>query len=141
MKLAIEDLARFPRPGMADPGKDRLRPRRAHGHVSLERARRPHARALVARRRDGRAAAIFGAADVGGGATDANVSLEEELRRERQRLRETGITHYEWAAEAPVLLVPVRGELFVRRERPRAIGRHGERRTRTSRRRETTSPS
>lgn len=42
------------------------------------------------------------------GTSDAPISPEEELRRERLRLRETGITDYAWAAEAPVLLV-VRG--------------------------------
>jgi dipeptidyl-peptidase-4 len=44
--------------------------------------------------------------------TDANVSRAEALRRERQRLRETGITEYAWAEKAMVLLVPMRGTLF-----------------------------
>jgi hypothetical protein len=63
----------------------------------------------------GQRSLLLSAADVGGGATDANVSPQEALRRERERLRETGITHYEWADGAPVLLIPVRGDLYVHR--------------------------
>jgi dipeptidyl-peptidase-4 len=47
------------------------------------------------------------------GTTDANVNPEEALRRERQRLREGGITHYTWAKEADRILVPVNGQLYV----------------------------
>jgi len=42
------------------------------------------------------------------------VPREEALRRERERLRETGITHYEWAESANVLIAPVRGDVFFR---------------------------
>jgi dipeptidyl-peptidase-4 len=49
----------------------------------------------------------------GEGVTDENISRDEQLRRERQRLRETGVTHYAWSEEGNVLLVPLRGELFV----------------------------
>jgi dipeptidyl-peptidase-4 len=45
-------------------------------------------------------------------ATDQNVSREEALRRERQRLREMGVTHYAWAERAAVILAPVRGRLY-----------------------------
>jgi dipeptidyl-peptidase-4 len=48
-----------------------------------------------------------------GGTTDANVNPEEALRRERQRLREGGITHYSWAKAADRILVPLNGQLFV----------------------------
>lgn len=42
------------------------------------------------------------------------MSREEELRRERQRQRAAGISSYAWAKNAPVLLVPLGGDLFVR---------------------------
>ncbi|MGE5595362.1 MAG: S9 family peptidase [Hyphomicrobiales bacterium] len=47
-------------------------------------------------------------------AGDAPISREEELRRERLRLRELGITDYQWAKSAPrpVLLVPSAGRLL-----------------------------
>jgi dipeptidyl-peptidase-4 len=49
----------------------------------------------------------------GSGTTDANATPEEALRRERERLREGGITHYRWAKEADRLLVPLNGQLYV----------------------------
>ena len=49
----------------------------------------------------------------GGGTTDANVNPEEALRRERQRLREGGITHYSWAKNADRILVPINGRLYL----------------------------
>ena len=44
--------------------------------------------------------------------TEENISREEILRRERLRLRETGITDYLWAKKANVMLLPLRGELY-----------------------------
>ena len=43
----------------------------------------------------------------GEGITEANVSREEALRRERQRVLTTGITHYAWAEDAMVLIMPI----------------------------------
>lgn len=48
-----------------------------------------------------------------GGDTDANVSREEALRRERQRLRETGVTHAVRAKEADVIVIPLNGDLYL----------------------------
>ncbi len=49
-------------------------------------------------------------------ADESELSLEEQLRRERARLRETGVTHYSYAKDSPepVLLVPLGGRLHVR---------------------------
>jgi dipeptidyl-peptidase-4 len=49
----------------------------------------------------------------GGGATEENISLEEKLRRERQRQRELGVTQYAWARHANRIIVPLRGEIYV----------------------------
>lgn len=54
------------------------------------------------------------AADLGGAASDAGRSREEELRRERQRDRSEGVTSYAWAKRAPVMVLPNRGDVFVR---------------------------
>lgn len=51
----------------------------------------------------------------GEGVTDANVSREEQLRRERQRQRGFGVTSYAWAKRGEMLLVPVRGAIYVQR--------------------------
>src|SRR5438105_3060530 len=45
--------------------------------------------------------------------TEENISRDEALRRERLRLRETGITDYIWAEKANVMLLPLRGELYL----------------------------
>lgn len=45
---------------------------------------------------------------------DKPLSREEELRRERQRQRTSGITGYSWAKRADVMLIPHGGDLFVR---------------------------
>jgi dipeptidyl-peptidase-4 len=51
----------------------------------------------------------------GGGDTEANLSEAEKLRRERQRLRETGITHVVRAEEADVAVIPLQGDLYLQR--------------------------
>ncbi len=55
----------------------------------------------------------------GAGDTEANLSEAEKLRRERQRLRETGITQVV-RADADVAVIPLQGDLFLSpRRRPR----------------------
>jgi dipeptidyl-peptidase-4 len=49
----------------------------------------------------------------GGGVTEDNLSLEEKLRRERQRIRELGVTSYAWAKHGTRLLVPLTGDIHV----------------------------
>ncbi len=52
-------------------------------------------------------------APVDGGATEENMSLEEQLRRERLRQRELGVTQYVWARRTNRILVPLRGDIYV----------------------------
>jgi len=49
-----------------------------------------------------------------GEASGATRSREEELRRERQRDRNEGITNHLWAKKAKLLVVPHGGDIFVR---------------------------
>ena len=49
----------------------------------------------------------------GGGATEDNLSLEERLRRERQRELGVGVTRYQWARDVPRMLVPLPGGVHV----------------------------
>jgi dipeptidyl-peptidase-4 len=51
----------------------------------------------------------------GGGDTDANVSREEALRRERQRQRDTGITGVVRAEAADLAIIPLGGDLYLQR--------------------------
>ncbi|MBL4634438.1 MAG: S9 family peptidase [Kofleriaceae bacterium] len=49
----------------------------------------------------------------GGGDTEATLSAEEKLERERRRERGLGVTKYSWSSDNDVLLVPLGGHLFV----------------------------
>jgi dipeptidyl-peptidase 4 len=60
----------------------------------------------------GKASVLLRAADLG--QTSGPRSREEELRRERQRDRNEGITKHVWAKRANVLIVPHAGDVFVR---------------------------
>ncbi len=50
------------------------------------------------------------------GASETGLSQEETLRRERQRVREGGITQYQWAKTADVILIPLNGQLYAMRD-------------------------
>ena len=109
--LPIEEVARYPLPGMAIPGSlafspdDQLITYLFSEEGSLTRQlyafdpQTGEQRLLVA--------------PPEGGATDENISLEEALRRERQRQREFGVTSYAWAEHTNRLLIPIRGDIFV----------------------------
>ncbi|MGI8690422.1 MAG: DPP IV N-terminal domain-containing protein, partial [Thermomicrobiales bacterium] len=110
-ELTPEDVATYPLPGMAIPGDfafspdDRLITYLYSPDESLTRqlyaldSESGETRLLVA--------------PPGGGTTEERVSLEEALRRERQRQRALGVTQYAWARHANRLLVPLQGALFV----------------------------
>ncbi len=109
--MTPEDVATYPLPGMAIPGDfafspdDRLITSLYSPNESLTRqlyaldAESGEQRLLVA--------------PPGDGTTEESVSLEEALRRERQRQRALGVTQYAWARHANRLLVPLHGALFV----------------------------
>ena len=117
--LSIEEIAHFPLPGMAIPGNlafspdDRLITYLFSPEGTLFRqlyAFDPQA---------GAQSLMFGAP--GSGTTDDNISLEEALRRERQRQRETGVTQYAWAEKAGRLLIPVQGEIYIQEQDGRPL--------------------
>jgi dipeptidyl-peptidase 4 len=109
-QLTAELVARYPRPGMAIPGRLRYSPDakfvtylfsergdlvRDLWRLDLASGRKEHW--------------LFAPGEA---VTEENISREEVLRRERLRLRETGITEYFWAEKAKVMLLPLRGELY-----------------------------
>jgi dipeptidyl-peptidase-4 len=112
MKLTPELVARFPRPGMAVPGKVAYAPDgRSVTFLFSERGDLQRDLWSLDLKTGVRAPLP---SPPGEPVTDANVLRAEALRRERQRVRETGITEYAWAEEAMALLVPMRGTLFRR---------------------------
>jgi dipeptidyl-peptidase 4 len=109
-QLTPELVARYPRPGMAIPGRLHYSPD-AKFITYLFSERGDLVRDLW--RLDmasGRTEHWLSAP--GEAVTEENISREEILRRERLRLRETGITEYFWAEKANVMLLPLRGELY-----------------------------
>jgi dipeptidyl-peptidase 4 len=111
-EISLEDVATFPRPGTAVPGKV--------GFSS------DGAQVTFLWSSEGSLVRSLWACDLTGGerrlmaqapaeaADESTLSREEVLRRERARLREVGITDYSFAQDADALLVPLRGELLVR---------------------------
>lgn len=113
-RLTIADVARFPRPGTNVPGGLGFTPD-GRAVTFLYSAEGNLVRSLW------RLDLETGAREVLAGpppatTSEAALSREEELRRERARLRELGVTSYEFATAAavPVLLVPGGGRLWVR---------------------------
>jgi dipeptidyl-peptidase 4 len=109
-QLTPELAARFPRPGMAIPGRIRYSPdAKFITYLFSERGDlvRDLWRLDLATGREEHWLSPPGEA-----VTEDNISREEVLRRERLRLRETGITDYSWAEKATVMLLPLRGELY-----------------------------
>ncbi len=109
--IPVEAVATYPLPGMAIPDAfafspdDRLVTFLASADGGLTRQLYALDPATGERR--------VLVAPPGGGTTEANLSLEEALRRERQRQRALGVTDYTWAAHGARLLIPLGGEVYV----------------------------
>jgi dipeptidyl-peptidase-4 len=110
-ELPLEAVVTYPLPGMAVPGAiawspdDRL-------ITYLHSPDRGLTRQLYAfDTHTGQRRLLLAPAD--GGATEENISLEEQLRRERMRQRELGVTQYAWARQSNRILVPLRGDIYV----------------------------
>jgi len=111
-RVDAADVAGFPPPGTVVPGAF---------------AFTPDGKALTYLKSEGHGASrVLWKVGVGGGGeprviarppgkgdTDANVSQAEALRRERMRLRDTGITQVVRAEKADVAVVPLQGGLFL----------------------------
>jgi len=117
-KLSLEDVARYPRPGMTVPRHVEFTPD-GRTVAYLFSAEGSLAQGLwlydIA---TGKRRQVVG--EPAGAATPAPArSLEEDLRRERARVREVGVTDFQFIQEGTdgplVLLVPLDGSLHVAR--------------------------
>lgn len=109
--LSLEDAAAYPLPGMLAPQAIAFTPDDT-GLTYLRSPDRSLSRQLY--RLDlGTGQEHPLVTPPGGGVTEDNLSLEEKLRRERQRVREIGVTSYAWARAGQTLLVPLGGEIHV----------------------------
>ncbi len=114
--MRIEDVVRYPLPGYALPNSFRFSPDGA----ALTYLASPEAglrQALFAM--DMSAGGATGASRVvldprSTGIDETKLSLEEQLRRERLRQRNVGVTSYQWAERGRRILVPLAGALLVK---------------------------
>lgn len=112
-RLTLDDLVRRPLPGMDAPDRIEFIPGQdaisylQSADDSLVRSLWRHDLATGERR--------LLASPVAEAEHEETLSRDEELRRQRQRTVELGVTEYAWAprAERPTLLVPLAGRLFV----------------------------
>ena len=111
--ITLDDVARMPRPGTTGPeqisfsndGRMLTFLAPPHGDSSLARVLWSH------EVETGKQEVLF--APRGTGVTDASVSREEALRRERMRQTTAGVTSYRWAERAPVIIVPLLGNIWL----------------------------
>ena len=112
--VTLDDVARLPRPGTTGPEQVAFSPDNRvltflappPGPSTLERVLWSHDVETGEQR-------VLFAPPRGARVTDASVSHEEALRRERQRQTTAGVTSYRWAERAPVILVPLLGDMWL----------------------------
>ena len=115
--IPIEEVARAPLPGMAIPGALAFSPDDQFVTYLLSPEANLVRQLHVFNPETGEHNLLLPPPD--GGATEQNISLEEALRRERQRQLEVGVTQYAWAEHANRLLIPLPDGLYVQ-DGPRA---------------------
>ncbi len=109
-QVPLEEVARYPLPGMVQPTSFAFSPDDRH-LTYLHSPERSLRRELWAE--DGADGATTVLAGADGGATEDDLSLEEKLRRERQRELGIGVTRYAWAKHGDRLIVPGPGGVEV----------------------------
>lgn len=112
--LDAATVARRPAPGTVVPGGIEFTPD-GKAVAYLKSESNSLDRVLWRAETDGKTAPRVVARPPGAGNTDANVSPEEALRRERMRQVDTGITSAVLAAKADVAVFPLNGDLYLQR--------------------------
>lgn len=112
--ITLEDIATYPLPGTAVPAALRFSPD-GQWLTWLDSADDSLSRELFALDlSEGGSAAIRRVVEPPeGGVSEAKLSPEEKLARERLRMRALGITSYAWARAQNRLLIPLTGEIWV----------------------------
>lgn len=111
--MEIEQLAKLPFPGMDIPVRIAFK-NDTISFLQTDEKCASLTRQLYGIRKDGteQERVLVHAA----GNTENNLSLEEKLRRERQRQLGVGITSYTWNPVRNELLVPLMGNLYLKRD-------------------------
>ena len=109
-QVPLEEVARYPLPGMVQPTSFAFSADDRH-LTYLHSPERSLRRELWAQDVASGDTTVLAGAD--GGATEEDLSLEEKLRRERQRELGIGVTRYAWAERGERLVVPGPGGVEV----------------------------
>ena len=109
-EIPIEEIARYPLPGMAIPGKLAFSPDDRLITYLFSSQRDLTLQLYAFDPQENQHSLLVTPPE--GGVTEANVSLEEALRRERQRQRDLGVTDYAWAKHHQRILVPAQGNIY-----------------------------
>lgn len=109
--IPFEDVARYPLPGMAYPIKFSFTPD-GNSVVFLDSVEGSLVRQMFAFDPQTKERRRY-VAPPGEGATEANLTLEEKLRRERMRQHDLGVTDYAWSNKG-ALLIPMPDGLYLR---------------------------
>lgn len=110
-RIPLEATAAFPPPGMAVPNTLSFSLDGREVRYLASTASDPVQQLYAFDTQTGTARLL--ATPPGGGTREDNLSPEEELRRQRERMLAVGITHYMRARRAERLLVPLMGDLYV----------------------------
>src|SRR3954470_17884262 len=111
--MDASDVARLPAPGTVVPGSFAFTPEgRALTYLKSESTSLSR---VLWRVEIPKGTPRVVARPPGGGDTEQKLSEAEKLRRERQRLRETGITQVVRAEEADLAIIPLRSDLYLQR--------------------------
>src|SRR6266849_5604077 len=115
-QLTLEDVARYPRPGMNVPDRVEFTPD-SQKVAYLLGAAGSLAQELWTYDLDNRERRQLTEMASGAASPTSQISLDEELRRERSRQRGLGITGYQFVQAKEggpqILLVPLNGRLFL----------------------------
>eukprot|EP00644_Phytophthora_capsici_P014956 jgi/Phyca11/511988/fgenesh2_kg.PHYCAscaffold_109_\ len=116
--IALEDVAKMPAPGLSAPANVSFSPDgRIVAFLHAPGAQSGLSRQLYALDVTSRRVSLL-AAPPNQGNTEGNLSLEEKLRRERQRQMGVGITSYAWnpSPHSQRLLYPLQGDLYIQEQ-------------------------
>ena len=109
--ITVQDVVRMPRPGMSVPIGLAFTPDGSRV-TYLDSADDSDVRQLYAWDPQTNERGLLLEAP-GGGVREGELSLEEQLRRERARERGQGITRYSWSKRGDQLLLPIAGTVWV----------------------------
>ena len=110
--VTFERMATFPSPGWQVPRNIQFAPDGATITFLQSEKQGEQMAMFELNAASGAIRKLISASDVAN--TDAPMSVEEELRRERQRKRIKGITDYAWAKKSNAMVLPLAGDVFLR---------------------------